>query len=290
MEKPVKNISHVVITPVKNEKNLIQGCINSMMSQSIPPKLWIIIDDNSTDGTDLIIKNASLKYSNIKITKSNNANYNRKRGSNIADMFLHAFELIDIEWDFCSKIDSDILLGKNYFKLIFSKFDDEPLLGIASGGCYLKKSSKLKLEKVASDHTRGALKTYRALCYNQISGIRGVDGWDGIDNIMAQMKGWKTKNYPEVKAIHLRPTGSYHGMISGCFESGKFAYFMGYHPLFIFARSLHKFLSFPYILGGISLLIGYIYSFIINKDIFDDDDTIKFLRNKQLIRMKLKKP
>ena len=237
METLVNNFSHVVVTPVKNEKDLIQGCIDCMMSQSIPPKQWIIIDDNSNDGTHSILKKASLKYPNIKIIKSKNINSNRRRGRKIAKMILEAIDSIDIKWDFFSKIDSDILLDKSYFESLFSIFANDPSLGIASGGCYLKKSSKLILEKVSVDHTRGALKTYRASCFDDIGGIRGVDGWDGIDNLMAQMNGWKTKNFPEIKAIHLRPTGSYQGIVYGCFENGKFAHFMGYHPLCIFARS-----------------------------------------------------
>ena len=289
MNKVVNAVLHVVITPVKNEKNIIQGCIDSMMSQSILPKLWIIIDDNSTDGTDTIIENAIIKYSNIRIIKSEIMANNRKRGKNIANMFLQAFELIDFDWDFCSKIDSDILLEKNYFELLFSKFKQEPLLGIASGNCNIINGTKFKLEKVSPDHTRGALKTYKSECYYQIGGVRPVDGWDGIDNIMAQMHGWQTKNFQDILTIHLRNTGSYNGILSGSFENGKFAYFMGYHPLFMAARSAHKFISPPYLVGGVALFMGYMTSFISKKPIYQDKEVVNFLRKKQLKKMRLKR-
>ena len=50
-----------------------------------------------------------------------------------------------------------------------------------------------KTEKVSPDHTRGGLKTYRRQCLEEIGGIMELDGWDGIDNIMAQMSGWETR-------------------------------------------------------------------------------------------------
>ena len=94
-------------------------------------------------------------------------------------------------------------------------------MGIASGNCKVKRGSGWRVEKVSSDHTRGAIKTYRASCFREIGGIEEVDGWDGIDNIMAQMAGWKTKNFPEILVEHQRNTGSANGIIRGRFETGE---------------------------------------------------------------------
>ena len=62
-------------------------------------------------------------------------------------------------------------------------------------------------EKTSKDHTRGGLKTYRRECYDQIEGINETDGWDGIDNITAQMHGWETRSIPELEVLHQRRTG-----------------------------------------------------------------------------------
>ena len=38
---------------------------------------------------------------------------------------------LSLDWDFCSKIDADMELEKDYFKKILLEFDSNPDLGIA---------------------------------------------------------------------------------------------------------------------------------------------------------------
>ena len=87
-----------------------------------------------------------------------------------------------------------MVLPEDYFECIFAEFSDSEQLGITSGTCYLMEKGKKIQEKTSKDHTRGGLKTYRRECYDQIEGINETDGWDGIDNITAQMHGWETRS------------------------------------------------------------------------------------------------
>ena len=121
---------------------------------------------------------------------------------------------------------------------------------------------------------------------NDGDGLIDEDGWDGIDNIIAQMKGWETHSFKDPKAKHQRRTGSHSGLVFGCFESGKFAYTMGYFPPFMIARSLHRMVRKPIIIGGISMLIGYIHSLLTRKKRINDPEVISFLRDKQKKRLK----
>ena len=41
----------IIITPAYNEAAYIERTINSVMSQTILPEKWIIVDDGSTDAT-----------------------------------------------------------------------------------------------------------------------------------------------------------------------------------------------------------------------------------------------
>ena len=77
--------------------------------------------------------------------------------------------------------------AKRLLEKIFLQFSENPLLGIASGSCHIIKQGKKYSEHVTTDHTRGVLRPKRS-CFNEIEGVKEVDGWDGIDNIMAQMK------------------------------------------------------------------------------------------------------
>ena len=277
---------HVVLTPMRNEGDFIEKCAQSMIEQTIIPREWIIIDDSSNDSCSEIIKRFSSMHSWIKIVKPKIAG-KRGRGEWIARLVNFGLSEVTLEWDFVSKIDADIVLPSDYFEQVFSRFDSNRSLGIASGGCYVNSRRRLSLERVSEDHTRGALKTYLSDCFSDIGGIRNADGWDGIDNIQAQMNGWETRNFPEIKAIHLRKTGSRGGELRGCFEAGKIAHHMGYHPIFIIARSIHRMLSGPFIVGGFAMLFGFLKSWISRRPIFEEGETVRYLRRKQLKRLGL---
>ena len=52
--------NYVLITAAKNEAVFIESTIKSVVAQTLLPKKWIIVSDQSTDGTDEIVN----KYSN----------------------------------------------------------------------------------------------------------------------------------------------------------------------------------------------------------------------------------
>lgn len=273
-------LSHVVVTPSRGESNFLPDLIDSMTKQTLTPTNWVIVIHNSGQQTLDLLNEASHEHNWIS-TISINDNSQRKRGGQIAKLVNRGLSTINSDWNFFSKIDADMVLPEDYFECVFAEFSDSEKLGITSGTCYLMEKGKKIQEKTSKDHTRGGLKTYRRECYDQIEGINETDGWDGIDNITAQMHGWETRSIPELEVLHQRRTGSSSGLLSGCFESGKFAHSMGYFPPFILARSIHRMSSKPIFLGGISMLMGYLYSVLGGKRESIRPEVQKFLRNKQ---------
>ena len=279
-----QSMRHVIITPSRDEEQYLPKLIESISKQSLLPEKWIIVNHNSTDSSLEILQKAKLEFNWIDFINIDD-DCIRKRGSQIATLVNKGISKLDSEWDYISKIDADMVLPDDYFENILSKFTSNEKLGIASGSCYLIERKRKIIEKVAPDHTRGGLKTYRKLCYDQIGGISEVDGWDGIDNILAQMNGWVTTSYPEIEVLHQRRTGSSMGLNRGCFEAGKFSHTMRYHPLFILARSIHRMPRKPFIIGGLSMFMGYIYGLIIRQPAMPNSDAITFLRKKQMARL-----
>ena len=45
------NKSYIVVTPARNEESNLLDVADSMIKQTIKPKLWLIVDDGSTDDT-----------------------------------------------------------------------------------------------------------------------------------------------------------------------------------------------------------------------------------------------
>ena len=280
------NPANLVITVTKNDAIFLIPLIKSMVTQSSRPSNWIIVDDNSSDNTREIVLAASKEHDWITYVMANPIPQNIPRGERISQLFLFGLDSCGSNWEFCSKIDSDMILGDTYFEEIFNQFRNNPKLGIASGNCIIQIGRKSRIEKVPGDHTRGGLKTYRGECYSEISGVVPTDGWDTIDNIMAQMKGWETRNFPEILVRHSRPTGYNNGMIKTAYEEGKKAHFLGYSTLYLFARSFHKmFNSPPFVIGGFSMMVGYLVRLLSNGRRFEDKEAIRFLKRKQISRL-----
>ena len=276
---------HVVITPSRNEAIFLKELVDSMVSQTRRPRKWVIVDHNSNDNTQEIIAPILEKYDWISIIRVSDESQ-RKRGGQIARLFNTGLSSInDQDWHFCSKVDADMVLPEDYFFKILTKFSENPDLGIASGSCYLMHGNNRKIEKVSVGHTRGGLKTYRKSCFIQIGGVREVDGWDGVDNIVAQMNGWETSNFSEIEVCHKRATGSFYGSLKGCFETGKFAHSMRYSPTFMIARSLHRSLQRPIFLGGVLLMCGFIFGFLSRQKPSMGTEEVAFLRKKQRVRL-----
>ena len=85
-------------------------------------------------------------------------------------------------------------------------------------------------------HVRGATKIYRRACWESIGGLWMAPGWDTIDEVKANMMGWKTYSFPELRLIHHRFTGSAEGLLQDRVKHGLACYISGYHPLFMAAK------------------------------------------------------
>ncbi len=277
-------LKHVVVTPVKDESENLPELIFSMVSQTVVPFRWVFVDDGSSDGSLGIINEAADEYQWISLV-STEGGRTRRRGSHIAKLFNIGVDYCGTDWDYCSKIDADMILPSDYFEEIFQRFENNGNLGIASGNCFVNKRGSKKSELVEEDHTRGGLKTYKKDCYSQIGGVMEIDGWDGVDNVIAQMNDWSTMNFLDIMVEHRRPTGYHDGVIRSCFNSGRTSHVMGYNWAYLIAKSILHMAKWPPFLGGFSMLLGFFTAKLTMQGKIEDKQVVEFLRKKQKARI-----
>ena len=276
----------MVVTVVRNDDKFLESLITSIANQRIRPNMWVIVDDSSIDGTSKVGEQASKNHDWIEFIQYNGHDLNDlERSERIARLFSIGINSINLNWDYCSKIDADMTLDKEYFSSIYEEFENNPNLGIASGNCFTMSRGRKTIEKVAKGHTRGGLKTYRRQCFDEISGIPLARGWDSIDNIRAEMMGWETENFPNLLTLHMRPTGERKGLVKTSFDEGRKSYFLGYSVPYIIARSVHKLSNKPLLISGLAMLFGFIYGAISRSNRFEGKEEIKFLRKRQLSKL-----
>jgi biofilm PGA synthesis N-glycosyltransferase PgaC len=276
---------YVVVTPVRDEEAYLPLTIESMANQTVLPQRWVIVDDGSKDGTGKIIDDATRKYPWIRGVHRQDRGF-RKWGGGIIEAFYDGYAVLDCDdWQYMSKLDGDLSFDPDYFERAFQKFEEEPTIGIGGGVLYHDEDGKRILETHPVFHVRGGTKIYRHACWEAIDGLWVGPGSDTVDEVKANMLGWKSKSFFDIHMTHHRFTGASWGRWGGLVKDGKIDYVTGYHPLFLAAKSTIRIFQTPYLLRSFALLYGYMSAYLHRMPRVDDPQLIKYLRQQQLARL-----
>lgn len=272
---------YVIISPVRNEEDFLAKTIHSVASQKILPQEWIMVNDGSSDRTEEIIKECLQRYSWIKLINLEDRGFYYP-GTGVVHVFEKGYEqLHEKDWDFLVKLDCDLEFDKDYFESVFLEFENNPLLGIASGCMYNLHNGRLIRETAQVDHPFGASKVYRRDCWEDLGGLIPVPGWDLADILKAQMLNWETRCFFDLEVTHFRPGGSRRkGVLRPKFIQGRFEYRHGYAFYFTFFKAGYNIFKKPVIIGSIAKICGYIYAFILREPYLFDAEMRRFLRKK----------
>lgn len=282
---------YVIVTPVRNEEKFINTTIESVSAQTVLPRQWVIVDDGSTDQTWAMLQAQAQRHSWIRPVKRADRGF-RHSGAGVVEAFYDGFDRLECsDWQFLVKLDGDVSFEPNYFAECFARFDRAPKLGIGGGLiCALANGDLVPESKYdPAFHVRGATKIYRRECWDAIGGILRAPGWDGMDEIKANMLSWETATFPELKIRHYRPAGLATGRWKDWVKGGKGNYIAGYHPLFMIAKSLRRFTLHPIGLATLGLLTGYFGCWIKREPKIADEKTVSYIREQQLNRLLGKK-
>ncbi len=281
---------YVLTTPAHNEEAHIERTLRAVVSQTIRPLRWAIVSDGSTDRTDEIVKGYAARHEFIEFV--------RRERSGSADFAskIHAFRLgmnlhKGLPYQFVGNLDADMSFEPDYFEKVLARMAAEPKVGIGGGG--LEELIAGKRQPIINDVNTsvcGAVQFFRRECFEAIGGLmplkRGSE--DAVAEAMARMKGWQTRTFPEVVAMHHRHTGARGGrVLAARFHQGRKERYRGNHPLFELAKCLHRMRERPYVIGGILRFCGYLRE-AIHPEAGDSipDDVTAFVRREQLRRMK----
>ena len=277
-----EQIKYVIITPVRDEERYIRDTIQSVRSQTVKPKQWIIVNDGSTDRTADVIKEYTYGCRWIRTLHRGNRGY-RKSGAGVVEAFYDGYNSLDYEdWEFLVKLDADLRFDESYFEHCFNHFLKNPKLGIGGGMVYNLLNKKERAEKTPIFHVRGATKIYRRACWDDIGGLIRAPGWDTVDELKANMLGWQTTTFSNLRVVQLKPTGTAEGKLKDLVKGGRAAYISGYHPAFMALRCLRRIFLSPYIVGAFALLYGYCRGYFDGTKRVDDGELIKFIRRQQV--------
>lgn len=278
---------YVIITPVRDEEAYVETTIKSVASQTILPDQFVIVNDGSTDRTGVIIDAWARRYSWLSAVHRANRG-SRLPGAGVIEAFYDGYRALQTDtWDFIVKLDGDLSFEPDYFEKCFAHFAENPKLGIGGGVVQSRVANRDVLEKNPAFHVRGATKIYCRSCWDAIGGVHRVTGWDTLDEVKANMLGWETKSFLDLKVTQHRSTGATSGTWNNLVKNGRANYISGYHPVFMFCKCVKRLLQKPYILGSTALLFGFAGAWLTRIPQVDDKLLIRYLRREQLRRLLL---
>ena len=230
---------YVLITPCRDEAAFARHTLESVVAQSVPPTLWLIVDDGSTDATPGILAEYAARFDFIRILRRNDRG-RRSVGPGVIEAFYAGYNLAT------SSCSCSAWRGSRAWERAVDSCT------IAGG------AAVLSARPVATRPPSGfdASKFYRLGCFLQIGGFVREVMWDGLDCHRCRMLGWIACSLddPELRLIHLRPMGSSDkGILTGRLRSGRGQYFLGTGLAYMTASSLYRMLRPPFVVGGLAM-------------------------------------
>ena len=239
-------MQYVLITPARNEAPNLDRLAECVERQTIAPQRWLLVDDGSTDDTADVMRELAARHPWVTVlespgVQSRGGALHLGRGSGRDIIAFHTgIAALNSPSDFVFKLDADVSFADDYIERQLRKFEADPRLGIASGTCYERVGNDWKPYFVARNHVRGATRCYRWECLQEVLPFEERIGWDAVDEIKANLRGWTTASFRDLAFYHHRALGSRDGTREAWILQGELAHFLGYRFSYLVARAFFR--------------------------------------------------
>jgi glycosyltransferase involved in cell wall biosynthesis len=265
----------LIVTPAKNEEDMLPDVARDIINQSVKPILWLIIDDGSTDRTWEIVQNLKKEFQwiegiRLKFRKRSTYGWERLRHI-VRKGFSYAIDFCDkhhLDYKFLAIVESDVRLERGYFEKLIRSFYEDKKLGLASGFIL---EEKMRLERLArrERHPTAAAMLLRRECYE------AVGGWQGHSPVMikARNRGWRIKGLRCAKLLHRRKTSSRKSYLS----QGEYHHFLNFHPISAARTGISLMSRAP--AKGLLYLVGFSRSLLLKEEKLKDEEIRRYYWN-----------
>ena len=282
----------LVISPVRNEAAHIERVVRAVAGQDVPPARWIVVDDESDDGTLEILRRLEPEVPFMTVLHTGDMPLPPVKDRLAVAAEVRTFNLGlaaagEISgYTHVMKLDGDVELVPGYFRTLSERFAASPSLGLA-GGVLAEPTADggLRHIRISRVHVHGALKCYTRECFTAIGGIQQRLAWDTIDETYARMRGYTVVSFTDLESLHLRPLGSADGMLRGHARHGECAYISHFTPTWVALRSLKIMARPPYVISGAAFFFGYLRAAVRRRGRIEDRDYRRFTHRELRRRM-----
>lgn len=215
---------------IRDGKNTIAACIESIASQTVKPEKIIVVNDGSSDGTGEILQECMARYGDLLHvinTGSRTRDYSRlPRLLNLS--LIHACRL-GLDCDYFFSTGGDCRFAPDYVEKLMVAMAEDPTLVLASGDYGTRQASA----------PHGAGRLIRMSWFND-SYPRGFPEILGYESEILMRIGMQGLKYAVVKDAvfdHMDKLGHAHSFK----EWGQGMHTLGYDPLYVLLKFIDDF-------------------------------------------------
>ena len=279
---------YVLVTAARNEKDFIELTIKSVVAQTVKPLKWVIVSDQSVDGTDEIVCGYADKYRFIHFVRNERPS-ERNAAAKVEAIRLAVKALGEIEYAYIGNLDADISFEQTYFETLLRRFENDSELGVI-GGTILQadKQGRIIKVKASTDSVAGAVQFFRRDCFDRIGGYQPIPGGmeDGIAEITARYHGWKTRSFEDLQVVHHRELGTVaRSIYRARFSDGLTEYVVGFGFAYHAIRALSRAYERPFLVGSFLVLSGYISGLFSRQPKVVPYEIVRFIRREQKLKL-----
>lgn len=256
----------MLTTPARNEREGLPALLETVAAQSEPPLLWLVVDDGSDDGSRELLEAARARHPYLEVASS----------PEVADEYLGAHVARIKRWGleqaivrsrarghdpaYAGVLDADVLLPGEHYSVLAGLMQRTPTLGVASSVLVAREGERSFVEPFQrADLPRGPTQFFRIECLTRMGGLPPWPSFDSIANVKARALGYETRLVSDLVAIQSRETASRYGHAAGYARKGRYAWFLGLHPILVAARTAAYSARQPHH-AGYHFLKGYLSS------------------------------
>src|SRR6516165_5854185 len=98
---------YVLVTPARNEREFIQVTLDSVVAQTVTPEMWVIVSDNSVDGTDDVVRSFAAKHPFIRLCR-NDERTDRNTAAKVNAINMGIEALAETDYAYIGNVDADV--------------------------------------------------------------------------------------------------------------------------------------------------------------------------------------
>ncbi len=281
-------MKYALITPARNEADKIAKTIETVAAQTQLPVRWVIVDDGSTDNTAAIVEQFAARHPWIALLRRQPRKDRSFAGkAHAVNAALEQLAGLDIE--VVGNLDADVTFDADYMAFIMGKFSVDPKLGVAGTPFTQDDYDSSKDSFEGDSYVAGPCQLFRLSCFRAIGGYvaNHAGGVDWIAVMTARMNGWTVRAFPEKRFHHHRAMGTAERHpLSAMFSYGEKDYYLGGSPVWELFRCTYRALKPPYLLGGLSLFLGFSWAAVCRVNRPVSDELMRFHRQDQMNKLR----